>query len=502
VASLKKNIIANLIGSIWVGALSLIVTPFQVKFLGIEAYAIVGFLAILQVVLSVLDLGLSTTITQQVAADTSQNRKESRNLIQSVTAVYWAIALIIGIGMYFASPIIAARWFKASRIDQKTLENSLFLIGLFLALRWPVALYSGILSGLQRLELVNGIKTTSVTIRQLIGLWVLMVTSALTPYLIWNALSAVLEVLLFAFGAFRNFPGLTWAPKFNLGPLKKIWRFSISLNFIAILSMLLTQVDRLMMSKLLSLESLGYYSVAYNAAISLSLIQTAVSSAILPAFAEDAVRKNRAFLENRLNKASQLILFSVGLPAFLLAFYGHEILTLWINPVVAEHTHHILSVLAFGFLFNSSINVWFVLSVACGRPSIPLRVNLLGAALYIPGLYFLILKYGPIGAAYGWLALNAYFVISLYPFVQILILKNSLLWWPMRVFFPFLALGGISFFLVHQLFDYFLSENLWKLIGGLVLGTLTYLMGSYLIFTSDIKRDIRNLLSRFKQASK
>jgi O-antigen/teichoic acid export membrane protein len=71
VSTLKRNIFSNLAGGVWIAALTLVITPIQINLLGVEAFGLIGFIAILQIVMSVLDLGLSSTITRELADDTS-----------------------------------------------------------------------------------------------------------------------------------------------------------------------------------------------------------------------------------------------------------------------------------------------------------------------------------------------------------------------------------------------------------------------------------------------
>ena len=66
-ATIRWNITANFFGSVWAVALTLLIIPFQVKILGMEAFGLVGLIATLQIVFNVLDLGLSATITRSVA---------------------------------------------------------------------------------------------------------------------------------------------------------------------------------------------------------------------------------------------------------------------------------------------------------------------------------------------------------------------------------------------------------------------------------------------------
>ena len=95
-ATIKRNILANLAGGAAVAALTLIITPLQVHILGVEAYGIVGFIATLQTLFSVLDFGLSSTLTRELAGDTSRNKSASAPLLRTASTVYWCLALVIG----------------------------------------------------------------------------------------------------------------------------------------------------------------------------------------------------------------------------------------------------------------------------------------------------------------------------------------------------------------------------------------------------------------------
>ena len=58
--TVQKNIIANYAGSAWNVITSLAFVPLYIKFIGIEAYGLIGFFSSLQIVLSLLDLGLGS----------------------------------------------------------------------------------------------------------------------------------------------------------------------------------------------------------------------------------------------------------------------------------------------------------------------------------------------------------------------------------------------------------------------------------------------------------
>ena len=63
-----KSIGANLIGGGRNGLLIVFATPWYVSLLGMEGYGLVGFWLLMQIVLSLCDLGLGATLIQELAA--------------------------------------------------------------------------------------------------------------------------------------------------------------------------------------------------------------------------------------------------------------------------------------------------------------------------------------------------------------------------------------------------------------------------------------------------
>ena len=77
--SVKRNVAANVAGGVWNIVLNLAVVPIQIRILGPEAFGLVSFMATLQLILSVLDLGLTVTVIREVAADQSPQRQDACN---------------------------------------------------------------------------------------------------------------------------------------------------------------------------------------------------------------------------------------------------------------------------------------------------------------------------------------------------------------------------------------------------------------------------------------
>ena len=54
---LKKNISASLVGNGWNALMALVFVPLYIKFMGVEAYGLVGIYASLQILSGLLDMG-------------------------------------------------------------------------------------------------------------------------------------------------------------------------------------------------------------------------------------------------------------------------------------------------------------------------------------------------------------------------------------------------------------------------------------------------------------
>ncbi len=442
----KRNVIANLVGGAVLAALTVVITPMQINILGLEAFGIVGFITTLQIAFTAFDLGLSSTLTRELAADTSKDKQRSTELLRTASTIYWCSAVAIGVVIAAFAGQIAQRWFNAtSTISVATLEQSLRVIALYLALRWPVAVYVGILTGLQRMEMLNLLKVTVASVRLIGGVVVLLHWHSLYAFLIWTLLNALLEVLAYALVCRWIHPSMPMRPGVSWMALRRVWRFSLSMNGLAILTVLLVQIDRLLISNMLTLEALGRYSLAYTTAAIIPAVISAIGSAVLPSFAAAHGQGSSESLLERYDVASRLMLYVIGLVTAVLIFFGEPLLTLWVNATAAAGASRPLALLALGFLGSAVVSNAYQIAIATGQPNVALKISFLSAPPYVLCLYWLIVELGIDGAALAWLLLNAGYVVFLLPRVHHRILNIAVGPYLLHVLMPPAALALVCF---------------------------------------------------------
>lgn len=425
---LRTNILANLAGSGWIALLTLVATPIQVHLLGVEAYGLVGLITVLQIMFGTLDLGLSACMTQTIASDRSLGRSGSAALTNSVGSIYALMAVLIGALLWMTAGWIAMRWLKPQTLDQATVLAAIRAIGVYVAFRWPIAFYIGVLNGIQRMDVLNLVKAGAATVRIGVGIAVIIAWPSIVLFLAWFAASGLLELLAFGIATHRLVPELKPTLRISWPAIRSVWRFSATMAAIALLSMLLSQLDRILVSKLLSLQAFGYYSLAYTAGIAISLLQVSINNAALPAFAE-AASHGTGELRMRYAKVSELTSFAVALPCFLLVFFGTDILRVWVNEDAAQGAGLPLALLSLGFFINAAMSNAYLSAVATRNAAIPAVVNAVGAVLYAPALYALTRGFGTVGAAAGWALLNLYYSLTLLPAIHRRVLDEPLFPW-------------------------------------------------------------------------
>ena len=486
---IKRNVVSNLIGTAAVTILTVAITPLQIKLLGIEAYGIVGFIATLQVIFAVFDLGLSSTLTRELAIDSSPKKLASHSLVSTVTGVYWIVAIAISLLIIMYAEPISRWWFHDHSMNQATLSFSLSVIGLYLGLRWPVAMYVGILSGLQRMDILNLIKVGIAVFRLGGGIAVLLIWGTLDAFLVWIVISAILELACYWLVCRKIFPGLSLLKGFSFQEIRRVWKFSVSMNALSLMAIIIIQMDRLMISKLDSLEILGYYNFAYMAVSGLGLVLSAINSSVVPWLASSLQVKPEINLLDRYEKSALLILLVVGFFASAMIFYPYLLLSMWVDQVAALNSYKIFLLLALGSWISAINANLYNVAIASGKPYWHLRINAILIVPYSLALYFLIVNYGGIGAASGWILLNVLYMLFLSKPISVNILGINTSELVKAIILPSLAVALISYGPLKLIANIGSFDQFGEL-SMLLVSALIYIGLGYFALPKSLKLDI------------
>ncbi|MGA7159587.1 MAG: oligosaccharide flippase family protein [Bacteroidota bacterium] len=426
---LKKNITANFAGTFWQALMGLLFIPLYIKFLGIESYALIAIFVTLQSISTLLDLGLGNTLTRELArlSVLPNKEQETRNLVRTLETVYWLIAIFVGSAVMLLSPVIAHYWINAGQLPPKTIEQAFLIMGFIMVFQMPIGFYSGGLMGLQKQVLLNIINVGVGTLRgggAVLILW--LVSPTIQAFLLWQIGISVINFFLFALFLWNSLPRSEHRPEFQLQLIKGIWKFSAGMGGIALFGVILTQLDKLILSKMLSLELFGYYMLASVVATSIGRVFTPVFFSIYPRFTQLVSINDQDGLKQLYHKSCQFMSVLILPAAIVIAFFSYEVLLLWTqNPITAEKTHLIVSVMICGTALNGLMNPPYALQLAFGWTKLPFYVNLISVIVIVPLIIVTVSIYGAIGGAASWLVLNMGYVLFWIPLMHKRLLLNE-----------------------------------------------------------------------------
>jgi O-antigen/teichoic acid export membrane protein len=402
--------IANSIGMLFVG---LVVVPFYLAYLGVEAYGLVGFFVMTQSLLLLLDLGLAPTISREVARFSAFGKlPEVGDLLHSLATIYWLIAALIAVALFGFSSVIAEHWLQTKTLPTETLSRAIVLMGIVIACRWPAGLYRGALVGAEKLVIASIINLSMMTVANVGAVAVLaFVSPTIEAFFIWQGGVGLTYAITMRAAAW-NVIGRPRPTRFSMSELKRVWRFTAGMSLIVLTGLILTQLDKVLLSKLLVLDEFGIYMLA-------TVVVSGLYALISPIFSTVNPRMSMLVANGEIERLTDLyqlstrflcvIVFPVSL---ILVVFPEELVFLWTgNLELAKGVAPILMLLAIGTSLHGVMHIPYALQLAYGLTRIPLKITLVLLIVMVPMVVVLTQWYGARGGAMAWLILQIIYVL-------------------------------------------------------------------------------------------
>ena len=362
----KRNIIANFAGQGWMALMGFIFVPFYLRFIGVEGYGLVGFFVLLSSTLALMDGGLGASATRQIAGYTTSDGEGKRRivtLVHSIESVFWIVAVLTGLIVAFSARLIATYWLNVDPRRISEVISAVRLMGVCLLVQFPIAFYSGCLIGLQsqlKLNVINSISATARGIGAVLILW--LVSPTVQSFFVWQCVISFATVLWLRIALTKTTRIERAVKLFDLTALKGVARFTAGVGGINILAFLLTQIDKIILSKILPLQSFGYYTLAWTLGTFAYRFAGPIFNAYYPRITELLTQADhfgvidvheKSELVDLYLKASRIMAIAIVPFSVWLAFFGHELLALWTHdPRVADAANGALALIALGTMCN------------------------------------------------------------------------------------------------------------------------------------------------------
>jgi O-antigen/teichoic acid export membrane protein len=409
-----------------------------------EAFGLIGFFATLQTLFAILDIGLTPTINREVArCRATGDLTDARNLLHTLATLYWCMAVLIVMVMLPLSPVVAVQWVNGTHLSSTTISEAVFLMGLVIAARWPLGIYVGALMGAERLTWVSIISIVMVTLGNVGALLVLAFWSpTLEAFFLWQALIGLLHVAIVRRAAWRALG--RQSIRFDKGGLLRIWRFSIGMGVTAILSVIFLQSDKIVLSRIVTLEEFGRYTLAGLVARIIYLVVTPTFNVIYPQMTSLIAVGDRPSLAALFKTGTRLLMAVIFPVAAYISVFARQFVSLWIaDPEIARSIAPVVQLILLGTALNSAMIFPYALQLAAGKSHIPAIICGILIVIFVPLVAYMGATYGIVGAAAAWAILNSLYVFVGTWFTNRFVLPGIAPSWLLRdVGIPF-AIAGL-----------------------------------------------------------
>lgn len=421
--TLKRNLIANYLGQGWSAAMGLAFIPLYIRYLGMESYGLIGIFAVMQAWLAMLDMGLTPTLNREMARFNAgvHTAQYILDLLRSLECLCFGLAAVIALSIWAASGYMATGWLQAGSLSFDVVGQALAIMGVVVALRFCEGIYRGSLFGLQQQVWFNGVNALLATLRHGGAVAILVcVSPTVAAFFYWQGVCSLIGVAVLAWRVHRVLPSPPVPAVFSMPVLRDVSQFAGGMMGITLLSILLTQVDKLLLSRMLTLDHFGAYTLAGTVAGTFYLLIVPITQAFYPRMVELVSNVGEGELVELYHLGAQIVTVLTLPVALTFFFHGDKVIFLWSgDTLLARNVGLVLAPLVLGTFLNGMMHLPYQLQLANGWTSFTVKINLVGVAVLIPAILWVVPRYGAVGAAWIWVALNAGYVLVAIQFMHV-----------------------------------------------------------------------------------
>jgi len=498
---LNKNIFANLIGQLSILLVSLVATKFIFSDLGPEILGVVYFASILGVTLSAtLDKGLYSLTVLEVSRNYRKDNIYLTLFIQSWSVIILFLFLTLSLIVYLVVPFLVDSWLNIETLDRNETVYLIRFLSVVALLNFPISFYSSLIRGTQKMVVNNVVDFSSSLFVQLGIVLILFRSGSVMEVSFWMALGALLKLLTYQLLCGRFFSLIALLPKWSKAPVVNNFSFLKDMSVISLMSLLLRQFDKLVISKIMMVSDVGFYNFLFIGLQKGTILTNSVATAIYPKFCESKEEEKIKDVFNLYDFYHECIcVFTV--PIFLFApWFYLEILGFVFNEELAEYLFIPLCFLSAGFYFNGTLGIPYRLALAFGETKLAVRQDYIGALIFFPLTIILVDTYGLPGASLGWLLYFLLGYVTFVPFFYERVLNRKAreyYWLVTRI----LVLAVLVFGSSYHWFVFESSRNPVTLVIAYCFTTLIFGLLGLLLLSKDSRKTIflyiKHSLSRY-----
>ncbi len=389
-----RNAASSFVALGWLSLLSFLTIPLYIRVLGVAEWGLVAACASLQILSNFLDSGFSQ-IVPRLAAQEAHNESLLHQTVRLLRRVYVGLGLLMFLVIQVFAGYLSDEWFRVPVEQIRELELAIRIVSFQLLFQFVNNLHIGLWHGLQHQVMANVRTCGFGTLKHVVALGsLLFVAPEVWVYVSSFALVALVEVGFNALSIHGMLGGLGSSEKNDRVKLSSMLKDVAVLSAGVLVGLLVSHVDRIILSRTVSVEYFGIYTVVATLALASLQLQVPITRAYYPMVVSD-IRATGVTSPKHLKKMLMGTLLSSTFPSLLACVFAPEILDMWLkDPKIVALGTNPLRLLLVAMSLNGIYNCIYQLIIAIGKGNVVLKFNLVC-------LVIAILTYFMVGSSFG-----------------------------------------------------------------------------------------------------
>lgn len=498
-----NQVIINLATNMFVFVLNIIInlfmTPFYIKYVGIEGLGIIRITLLLPIYISLITLIISGTVSRFLTIDLQRENKNNAN--KTFNSSFFGIIFILCIIL----PIILLFSFNVNyflNISDIYKDETLFLfLGILLSSQLSIFATLFLIPSYakNRLDIQNYVKISSLVIQNLFIIIIFIFIASKIAYVGYAYLLASIISVIISFYMWKYFsPNLVINFKyFRVKKIIEMSKMGIWLIINQLGSILFLSIDLIIINHYFGAVSAGIYSVLLQWSILIRSLGTMLSSIIGPLIIRNYADNNYKNIIKYSKFAVKYVGIGISIPVGIIIGFSNPLLTLWVGEKFIEYIP-IMNILLIHLTINLAVLPLFYINTAFNKVKVPALVTLIFGFINIILAIALSVNYNL--ELYG-IALASAIILTIKNTVFLPIyaayIQDLHLFTYLRDILVSIMTMFITIFVAMSLEYYVNIDNWFMLLGLMIITSIPILIIIYIFILSKEEKDIlKNILNK------
>lgn len=466
-ARLRDNVAANVAGTAVAAVAAVLSAPLIYRWLGPDAYGLVGVYVLLQTLMPLFDAGITAGLARAVAWHRERSLGEVRSLLQAAQRPVVVLALVFFAIASACNGLVARHWLGHTAIPVASVRTALWLMAGALAIRMVAGLWRATLTALELQVRANAIQACAAVARTF---GALVLAYATGTGIVGFFAAQVLVSLAEGAGYRRALRGVLSA---GASPVPRDEfaahvRFALGIAGLSAAWLATSQIEKALLADRLSLSGYGAYSLGVHVASVILLAVGAVHGAVLPRMIRQVAAGEQALLRDLYGLATALTVAMSCAVVVAIAIGGRVLVPSLRAAVDGIDPLRVAWIYGFGNMAVALLALAYQLQNARGV----LRFHAWGTALQalaqVPLMAWAAANGDVVRTAWAFAFVNWLFVVAWLPVAHARFLPGGHLPWLATQLLPSLLAGALVGWGGIQLAHAFPDGPAWGLLGTAV----------------------------------